>query len=84
MPPTQPIPPPLPTYQDLATLTTREREVLALVGQFLSNDEIARTLHRSPKTIHFHLNRIIRKIKTVNRAHMAQAALAYGISPQPA
>ena len=45
-----------------ATLTPREREVLDLVGQGMSNDEIGRRLHIRRQTAQMHAIRGIRKL----------------------
>jgi DNA-binding CsgD family transcriptional regulator len=45
-----------------ATLSPREREVLDLVGQGLSNDEIGRRLHITRDTARLHATRGIRKL----------------------
>ncbi|WP_344715608.1 helix-turn-helix transcriptional regulator [Microbacterium terregens] len=46
----------------LATLTERETEVLRLVGQGLTNDEIAQRLFLSPLTAKTHVSRIMQKL----------------------
>ena len=47
---------------DLARLTEREREVLVLVAQGLSNDEIAGRLYLSPLTTKTHVSHIMTKL----------------------
>jgi DNA-binding CsgD family transcriptional regulator/tetratricopeptide (TPR) repeat protein len=58
----------------LATLTAREREVLALLVAGRSNSEIAKELVISDKTVSAHVSNILRKTGTTSR--MAAAALA--------
>jgi DNA-binding NarL/FixJ family response regulator len=59
----------------LAVLTDREREVLALVGSGLSNEEIADQLVISPLTARTHVSRILTKTGARDRAQLV--VLAY-------
>jgi DNA-binding NarL/FixJ family response regulator len=59
----------------LAMLTNREREVLALVGSGLSNEEIAGRLVISPLTARTHVSRILTKTGARDRAQLV--VLAY-------
>ena len=62
-------------------LTTREREVLDLLSEGASNQQIARSLGISLKTVQNHVSRILDKLQAADRT---QAALrARGITPQP-
>ena len=56
-------------------LTPRERDVLKLVAQGLSNLDIARRLFLSEHTVHRHLANILRKLSLSSRA----AAAAWGV-----
>lgn len=56
-------------------LTDREREVLALVGSGLSNEEIAGQLVISPLTVRTHVSRILMKTGARDRAQLV--VLAY-------
>ncbi|MFF3389859.1 response regulator [Streptomyces sp. NPDC002669] len=58
-----------------AQLTTREREVVALVAQGMSNEEITRELVISPATTKTHVSRALAKLDARDRAHLV--ALAY-------
>jgi DNA-binding NarL/FixJ family response regulator len=62
-------------------LTTREREVLDLLAEGASNQQIGRSLGISLKTVQNHVSRILDKLQAADRT---QAALrARGIPPQP-
>ncbi|MGH3382950.1 MAG: response regulator transcription factor [Nocardioidaceae bacterium] len=68
----------------LAVLTQREREVLALVGQGLSNDEVGATLHLSPATARTHVSHAMGKLGARDRAQLVVIAYQTGlVSPQP-
>jgi len=64
-------------------LTEREREVLRLVADGLSNSEIATQLAMSVDTVKGHLERIDAKSGITNRARLAGAADASGFSLPP-
>jgi DNA-binding NarL/FixJ family response regulator len=59
----------------LAGLTPREREVVALVGLGLSNDEIAQQIVVSPATARTHVSRAMVKLRARDRAQLV--VLAY-------
>jgi len=68
----------------LAVLTPREREVLALVGAGLSNDEIGAELYLSPATARTHVSRAMAKLGARDRAQLVVIAYQTGlVSPQP-
>jgi NarL family two-component system response regulator LiaR len=60
-------------------LTKREREVLALLVQGLSNGQIGEELNRSPFTIRHHVSQIIAKLGVANRAAAAAIAVRDGL-----
>ncbi|MEV4636779.1 AAA family ATPase [Actinoplanes sp. NPDC049548] len=60
-------------------LTAREREVLRLVAEGLSNSRIARDLFISPKTASVHVSRIIAKLSVGNRTEAAAVAHRLGL-----
>lgn len=55
-------------------LSKRELEILGLVAQGLSNNEIGKRLFLAPQTVKVHLNHTFRKLATKNRT---QAALLF-------
>ena len=57
-------------------LSSRELEVLERLAEGDSNREIAETLSISPNTVHTHVTRIQRKLKTGNRTRTALLARA--------
>jgi DNA-binding NarL/FixJ family response regulator len=73
-----------PTRTDLAVLTDREREVVALVATGLSNDDIARHLVVSPHTAKTHVNRAMSKLGARDRAQLVIAAYGAGLVRPPA
>ncbi|MEU3842916.1 response regulator transcription factor [Streptomyces sp. NPDC028635] len=63
----------------LTRLTEREREVLALVGLGLSNEEIARRLVVSPLTAKTHVSRTMVKLGARDRAQLVVQAYESGL-----
>lgn len=56
---------------DLAKLTPREREVIELLGENLSNEEIARRLFIEVGTVKIHVHNILNKLGMQNRQQVA-------------
>ena len=63
----------------LAVLTQREREVLALVGVGLSNDEIGAELFLSPATARTHVSHAMAKLGARDRAQLVVIAYQTGL-----
>lgn len=61
------------------SLTGREREVLALLAEGRTNEQIATELFMSPKTASVHVSRIIAKLGASNRTEAAAVARRAGL-----
>lgn len=59
-----------------ASLSLREREVLALVLDGLSNKEIASRLHISERTVKFHVSNLLTKFHSKSRSELFLQCLA--------
>lgn len=68
-----------PPADSLDVLTERERELVGLVGEGLSNDEIAQRLVLSPATVKTHVNRSMMKLGARDRAHLVVFAYEAGL-----
>jgi DNA-binding NarL/FixJ family response regulator len=64
----------------VASLTEREREVVALVAAGLSNDEIAKELVVSPLTSKTHVSRAMIKLGARDRAQLVVLAYEHGLA----
>jgi DNA-binding NarL/FixJ family response regulator len=68
------------TREPLATLTDRERDVLALMAEGLSNSGIGNTLHLGVRTIETHTNAVFQKLgllPTSDENRRVRAVLAF-------
>jgi len=63
--------------RNVADLTPRERQVLAMVAQGLTNSEVSKRLDVTVHAVKFHLASIYRKLGVGNRA---EAAVTYVLS----
>jgi DNA-binding NarL/FixJ family response regulator len=84
---TTPTPPPPPSGKpprEAELLTDREREVVALVADGLSNEEIATRWVVSNATVRTHVSRAMTKLAARDRAQLVVFAYRYGLaSPLP-
>jgi DNA-binding NarL/FixJ family response regulator len=71
---------PLTPHPQLDTLTAREREIAALVGEGLTNEEIAERLVISPATARTHVSRAMVKLNARDRAQLAVFAFQSGLA----
>jgi DNA-binding NarL/FixJ family response regulator len=65
-------------HEGRANLTEREMEVLRLVTDGLSNDQIAKSLHLSTRTIEAHLTHIYSKLNVSSRTEAAMLVVRKG------
>jgi DNA-binding NarL/FixJ family response regulator len=67
------------TVPGVAELTPREREVVALIAQGLSNEEISRKIYISPSTAKTHATRAMTKLGARDRAQLVVLAHQAGL-----
>ncbi|MFN0012344.1 MAG: response regulator [Phycisphaerales bacterium] len=63
----------------LAALTTRELQVLRMIGRGLSRTQIADSIFRSPKTVDAHRAAIMEKLDIRDRVELARFAIREGL-----
>ncbi|MFB4307389.1 response regulator [Actinomadura sp. GTD37] len=66
--------------EELAALTPREREMVALVATGLSNQEIAERMFLSPFTVRAHVQRAMMKLEARDRAQLVVIAYRTGLA----
>ena len=64
-------------------LTGREREVAALIGQGMTNGEIAVELVLSKRTVETHVSRILSKLGLTSRGQVMRWAIDHGLTQTP-
>lgn len=70
---------PAPSTSRVGKLTERETQVLVLIAQGLSNNEIAKNLVISIKTVKSHIGNLISKLSARDRAQLVIAAYEAGL-----
>jgi DNA-binding NarL/FixJ family response regulator len=64
--------------QSPASLSDRELEILDLVANGLTNEQIAKTLEISKRTVDNHVSNILKKTNADNRVELVRWALHWG------
>jgi DNA-binding NarL/FixJ family response regulator len=64
-------------------ITAREAEVLGLIAEGLTNQEIARALHVSTATVKTHINNLFAKTGLKDRAQAVRYAYRHGLVQPP-
>ena len=72
-----------PPQEVTAHLSSREREIVALVAQGMTNAAIAQVLDLSPRTVENRLAQIFRTLGTSTRSQLVRAAIDQGIDRYP-
>ena len=65
--------------EDVPLLTPREREILGLIGEGLSNKAMARRLGISVHTVKFHMEALFAKLEVTSRAEAVAKGLRGGV-----
>ena len=68
-----------PRHRRAPTLTQREREVLRLLADGLSNEETGKALHISPETVRTHIRKAMTKLEADTRTQAVAIALRQSI-----
>lgn len=63
----------------LHSLTPREQQILRMIGRGMSRAEIAKAIHRSPKTVDAHRASIMQKMNMHDRVELARYAIREGL-----
>jgi DNA-binding NarL/FixJ family response regulator len=66
------------SYRATETLSERELQVLELVAKGLTNEQIAKDLDISKRTVDNHISNILNKTNTDNRVALVRWALQWG------
>ena len=66
----------------LTTLTERERDILSLVAEGLTNREIGENLHLAEKTIKHYMTNVLQKLHVRSRVEAALLAQKHGLAKE--
>ncbi|NEA06038.1 helix-turn-helix transcriptional regulator, partial [Streptomyces sp. SID10116] len=66
-----------------SVVSAREADVLALLGEHLSNAEIAARLFISVRTVESHVSSLLRKLEVPDRRALSRRAAASSRGPAP-
>jgi DNA-binding NarL/FixJ family response regulator len=72
-----------PEATKIASLSEREREVIALIGKGLKNKQIAERLYLSETTVRHHLTSIYNKLEVSDRLELLIYAYQHGLAELP-
>jgi DNA-binding NarL/FixJ family response regulator len=73
-----------PSTQRIASLSKREREIIELLAQGLTGEEVAERLVLSPETVKTHIRNAMGKLEASTRVHAIAIALREGFISPPA
>lgn len=68
------------SFDPLAPLSTREREIFHLLADGMQNSSIAKKLFISPRTVETHRARVVRKLGLNSNAELIRFAIKWGLS----
>jgi DNA-binding NarL/FixJ family response regulator len=66
--------------EDTADLTTRQREILTLIAQGMTYEEMGKTLGLTERTIRYHMEEIIQRLHVENRSQVIAYAARFGLT----
>ncbi|MCB9105496.1 MAG: response regulator transcription factor [Anaerolineales bacterium] len=70
-------------FDDIELVTERQQEMLALIVEGLSNNEIAERLFLSTSTVRHHVSEVLSKLQASNRAEAAAMAMRHRLVQWP-
>ena len=72
-----------PEVTKIESLTEREREVIALVGEGLKNKQVGERLFISETTVTHHLSSVFSKLEVSDRLELIIYAFRHGLAKMP-